>query len=90
MEYRANVIAPGPVDTPQFRIECKTSPSQLWHDAEATTALGRPVPMVEVARSILYLASDNFSGSVHGQILHVDCGKQGKLMYEEGEAAEYR
>ncbi|KAB8527806.1 hypothetical protein FH972_025457 [Carpinus fangiana] len=33
---RVNAIAPGPVDTPQFKKECTENPEQLWLDAEAT------------------------------------------------------
>ena len=33
---RVNAIAPGPVDTPQFRREVEGDPKQLWLDAEAT------------------------------------------------------
>ncbi|MCJ1253563.1 hypothetical protein MMC24_001375 [Lignoscripta atroalba] len=82
---RVNAIAPGPVDTPQFRKECKTNPEQLWLDAQATTALGKPVPMNAVAKSILYLASEAWSGHVTGQVLNVDSGKQGKVMWTKEE-----
>jgi NAD(P)-dependent dehydrogenase (short-subunit alcohol dehydrogenase family) len=33
---RVNAVAPGPVDTPQFRKECVENPDQLWLDAQAT------------------------------------------------------
>jgi hypothetical protein len=29
-------VAPGPVDTEQFRKECAENPEQLWLDAQAT------------------------------------------------------
>lgn len=45
--------------------------------------------MGSVARSIVYLASDAWSGSVHGQILRVDCGKDGKLMWRHGEVQSF-
>ncbi len=50
-----------------------------------STALGKPVPMSAVAKSILYLASEAWSGCVTGQVLNVDGGKQGKVMWMEGE-----
>lgn len=42
--------------------------------------------MHAVAKSIIVLASSNLSGSVHGQILNVDGGKEGKLQFAPGEA----
>ncbi|KAL8942501.1 MAG: hypothetical protein Q9216_001645 [Gyalolechia sp. 2 TL-2023] len=77
---RVNAVAPGPVDTEQFRWECKQNPDQYWLDAQATTAMAQPVPPMAVARSILFLASEAWSGHTTGQILNVDCGKQGKVM----------
>ncbi|KAL2069553.1 hypothetical protein VTL71DRAFT_14232 [Oculimacula yallundae] len=77
---RVNAVAPGPVDTPQFRKECAANPNQLWLDAQATTALKKPVPPESVAKSILFLASENWSGNITGQVLAVDSGKQGKVM----------
>ena len=82
---RVNAIAPGPVATPLFWKECQASPEQYWLDAQATVAQKRPVSMERVARSILYLASDAWSGDVHGQILNVDSGKQGKVMWTKEE-----
>jgi NAD(P)-dependent dehydrogenase (short-subunit alcohol dehydrogenase family) len=78
---RVNAVAPGPVDTEQFKKECKENPEQYWLDAQATTALKKPVPPASVAKSILFLASENWSGSISGQILNVDSGKQGKVMW---------
>lgn len=37
--YRVNAVAPGPVDTEQFRKECQENPEQLWLDAQATYVL---------------------------------------------------
>ncbi|KAK0103550.1 hypothetical protein ONS95_005567 [Cadophora gregata] len=82
---RVNAVAPGPVDTPQFRKECAENPNQLWVDAQATTALKKPVPPDSVAKSILFLASENWSGNITGQILNVDSGKQGKVIYMKEE-----
>ncbi|KUJ23017.1 NAD-P-binding protein [Mollisia scopiformis] len=82
---RVNAVAPGPVDTPQFKNECAANPDQLWLDAQATVALKQPVPPESVAKSILFLASENWSGSITGQILNVDSGKQGKVMWMQKE-----
>ncbi|KAL9585131.1 MAG: hypothetical protein Q9212_001697 [Teloschistes hypoglaucus] len=78
---RVNAVAPGPVDTAQFQWEVQQNPVQYWLDAQATTALGRPVSPQSVAKSILFLASQAWSGHITGQILNVDCGKQGKVMW---------
>jgi NAD(P)-dependent dehydrogenase (short-subunit alcohol dehydrogenase family) len=82
---RVNAVAPGPVDTEKFREECEENADQYWLDAQATTALKRPVPPEAVAKSILFLASENWSGSISGQVLNVDCGKQGKVMWMKEE-----
>jgi NAD(P)-dependent dehydrogenase (short-subunit alcohol dehydrogenase family) len=49
------------------------------------TALKRPVPPDSVAKSILFLASENWSGDITGQILNVDSGKQGKVLWMKDE-----
>ena len=82
---RVNAIAPGPVDTPQFKKECAANPRQFYSDAQATTASAKPVPEAAVAKGIVFLASDAWSGSVMGQLLNVDGGKMGKLMWERDE-----
>ncbi|KAL1619623.1 hypothetical protein SLS54_006560 [Diplodia seriata] len=54
------------------------------------TGLGKPVPVDAVARSILFLASDNFSSHVHGQVLNVDSGKQGKVLWPKEDIVDLR
>lgn len=79
---RVNAVAPGPVDTERFRGETKgPGTNEWWAECQATTALARPVPTEAVARSILFLASEAWSGSVHGKCLEVDSGKMGALMW---------
>lgn len=78
---RVNAVAPGPVDTPQFRKECAEDPKVGYIEAEATVAQKRPVPIEAVARTCLFLASRRYSSSITGQIIHVNGGKSGKLMY---------
>jgi NAD(P)-dependent dehydrogenase (short-subunit alcohol dehydrogenase family) len=82
---RVNAIAPGPVDTPQFKKECAENPRQLYADSQATSASAKPVPPEAVAKGIVFLASESWSGSVMGQTLNVDGGKLGKLMWERDE-----
>ncbi|KIW28828.1 uncharacterized protein PV07_04694 [Cladophialophora immunda] len=80
---RINAVAPGPVNTAQFQKECADDPSALWREAQATVALHQPVPIEAVARACLFLASDNFAGNITGQVLPVDSGKSGALMWPE-------
>ncbi|KIW99437.1 uncharacterized protein Z518_11176 [Rhinocladiella mackenziei CBS 650.93] len=76
---RINAVAPGPVDTPQFRKECTEDPGIIWRESHATVALKKAVPVETVARACLFLASDNFAGNITGQVLPVDSGKSGIL-----------
>jgi hypothetical protein len=39
--------------------------------------------------AIISLASHNFSSHVHGQIINVDGGKQGKVMWAKEEVASH-
>lgn len=48
-------------------------------------ALAKPIPRSAVAKTILMLASENFSGHVHGQVINVDGGKQGKVVWRKEE-----
>lgn len=81
---RVNAIAPGPVNTPQYIKECAEDKQALWREAEATVALRKPVTMESVARACLFLASDNFSGNITGQLIPIDSGKQGNLFWLPG------
>ncbi|EXJ93326.1 hypothetical protein A1O1_01718 [Capronia coronata CBS 617.96] len=78
---RVNAVAPGPVDTSQFRNECANDPTALWREAQATVALKKPVAVEAVARACLFLASDNYAGNITGQVLPVDSGKSGSLFW---------
>lgn len=52
--------------------------------------LARPVPPEDVARTILFLASERYSGSVHGQLIPIDAGKTGNVSWTKEELAERR
>lgn len=52
--------------------------------------LARPVPPEDVARTVLFLASERFSASVHGQVIPVDAGKTGSLAWSREERAGKR
>jgi NAD(P)-dependent dehydrogenase (short-subunit alcohol dehydrogenase family) len=85
---RVNAVAPGPVNTPRFPEECKQNLEQFYNDCVGTTALRKPVEMDQVAKSILFLASDNWSSNVHGQIVNVDSGKLGKIVWDKSESID--
>ena len=79
---RVNAVAPGPVDTTAFHSETGGPGTvEWWTECEATTALRKPVAIESVARSLLFLASERWSANVHGQVLNVDSGKQGAVMW---------
>ncbi|KIW93002.1 uncharacterized protein Z519_06851 [Cladophialophora bantiana CBS 173.52] len=82
---RVNAIAPGPVATVQFQKECADDPSAMWREAQATVALHQPVPIEAVARACLFLSSDRFAGNITGQVLPIDSGKSGALMWPDAQ-----
>lgn len=85
---RVNSIAPGPVDTEKFRKETGgEGTEEYWRECQATTALAQPVPCDAVARMCVFLASERWSGNVHGKILDVDSGKQGAVMWTKDECS---
>lgn len=58
-----------------------TSEYRLDIEILVSVASRKPVPIEAVAKSILFLASEKWSGSVNGQVLNVDSGKMGKMMW---------
>ncbi|KAF2269451.1 NAD-P-binding protein [Lojkania enalia] len=82
---RVNAVAPGAVETERWHQECKENPEQYYLEAQATTALGKPIPCEAVAKAILFLASNNFSSHIHGHVINVDGGKQGKVVWTKEE-----
>jgi NAD(P)-dependent dehydrogenase (short-subunit alcohol dehydrogenase family) len=68
---RANAISPGPVET---RIQRENTPPEILAKLVATTPMGRTARPEEVARAVLFLASDD-SSYVTGIELFVDGGR---------------
>ncbi|KAK4622338.1 Dihydroanticapsin 7-dehydrogenase [Fulvia fulva] len=83
---RVNAVVPGTVDTSRFREEVERYGEQWrWAESQATVGMGKAVPVEDVARMFLVLASERFGGSVHGQCVSVNGGKMGSLMWIPGE-----
>jgi NAD(P)-dependent dehydrogenase (short-subunit alcohol dehydrogenase family) len=70
---RANVIAPGSIDTPRFRKVADTMPVNFLSDLEATIPLHRLGTAEDVAGIALFLASD-LSGYTTGAVIPADGG----------------
>ena len=76
---RVNAVAPGPIATAalieRIRLRARNGPSeeQTLAALAAETALGRLATADEVAKAVLFLASDLASG-ISGELLPVDAG----------------
>ena len=69
----ANVIAPGPIDTPLLRQAVETGGERLMVSMIGATLVGRLGTPDEVAAAVAYLASD-VAGFITGEILGVSGG----------------
>lgn len=69
----ANVIAPGPVDTPLLQAAVEEGGEKLLKAMEATTLLGRLGRPEEVASAVAYLAADD-AGFITGETIGVSGG----------------
>lgn len=73
---RVNVVSPGTVVTPAYKNELGMTDAQIEDfvaQAATTTPLGRPGTPDEIAKAVLFLASDD-SSYVNGVELFVDGG----------------
>ncbi len=71
---RINAVCPGEVDTPMLRSARSQSPTpEDMEKLAATVPLGRLAQPVEIARVVLFLASDNAS-YMTGALVPVDAG----------------
>ena len=69
----ANVVAPGPIDTPLLRQAVGESGDKLLHAMTEATLVGRLGTAEEVAAAVSFLASDAAS-YVTGEVLGVSGG----------------
>jgi 3-oxoacyl-[acyl-carrier protein] reductase len=74
-KVRANVIAPGSIDTPRFRkvADAMPDPEGFLNGLYATVPLGRLGTADDIARIALFLASDE-SGYTSGAVIPCDGG----------------
>lgn len=70
----ANVIAPGPVDTPLLRKGLETGGDKLLQAMKGSTVLGRLGTPEEVAAAVAFLARDE-AGFITGETLGVSGGQ---------------
>ena len=61
------------------------APILLLNAYRLRVPMAKPVPPEDVARTILFLASERYSGSVHGQLIPIDAGKTGSLVWTREE-----
>ncbi|KAK5735345.1 hypothetical protein LTR17_008197 [Elasticomyces elasticus] len=88
---RVNAVAPGAVDTERFREESERfGPQWRYEECEATVPLAKAVGAEDVARTVLFLASERFAGGVSGQLVPVDGGKGGTVCWGREELVERR
>jgi 2-hydroxycyclohexanecarboxyl-CoA dehydrogenase len=69
----ANVVTPGPVDTPLLQTAVAEGGEKLLHAMTGATLVGRLGTADEVAAAVLYFASD-VAGFVTGEVLGVSGG----------------
>ncbi|MGW1419913.1 SDR family NAD(P)-dependent oxidoreductase [Bradyrhizobium manausense] len=83
---RANCVCPGVTDTPFFRrhLDTAVDPTRFLRAREQRNPLGRLLDPDEVARAIVFLASDSASGITGAQIV-VDAGLTAGFDFRTGE-----
>ncbi|KKY18207.1 putative polysaccharide deacetylase family protein [Phaeomoniella chlamydospora] len=78
---RINAVAPGWVNTPLIdgRLD---DPKEMWAEAQATVSLKKIAEPEDVSRAMAFLASHRAAGHISGQVLSVDGGMEGRLLWK--------
>jgi NAD(P)-dependent dehydrogenase (short-subunit alcohol dehydrogenase family)/peptidoglycan/xylan/chitin deacetylase (PgdA/CDA1 family) len=81
---RINAVAPGWVGTPliEGRLD---DPKERWREAEATVPLRKIAQPGDVARAMAFLTSHRAAGHITGQVLSIDGGMEGRVVWSEEE-----
>lgn len=81
---RINAVAPGWVNTALIgdRLD---DPRELYFESQGTVALRKIAKPEDVARAVCFLASHRASGHMSGQVLSVDGGMEGRVVWREEE-----
>ncbi|EON62814.1 hypothetical protein W97_02039 [Coniosporium apollinis CBS 100218] len=84
---RINAVAPGWVDTPliEGRLD---DPREMWREAQATVPLRKIAKPEDVARTVAFLASHRAAGHISGEVISVDGGMEGRVVWSEDEVLE--
>jgi NAD(P)-dependent dehydrogenase (short-subunit alcohol dehydrogenase family)/peptidoglycan/xylan/chitin deacetylase (PgdA/CDA1 family) len=82
---RINAVAPGWVNTPLIgdRLD---DPTELYMESQGTVALAKIAEPTDVAKAVAFLASHRASGHMSGQVLSVDGGMEGRIIWREEES----
>jgi 3-oxoacyl-[acyl-carrier protein] reductase len=78
---RVNVVCPGWTYSPMTRGEID---EEVLARVTATMALRKVARAEDVARAVVFLASDELSGHVTGEIITVAGGMEGRLIHQAG------
>lgn len=81
---RINAVAPGWVNTPLIgdRLD---DPRELYIEAQGTVALKKIAEPTDVSKAVAFLASHRAAGHMSGQVLSVDGGQEGRIVWREEE-----
>lgn len=81
---RINAVAPGWVNT-ELIGDRLDNPRELYFEGQGTVALRKIAKPEDVARAVCFLASHRASGHMSGQVLSVDGGMEGRVVWREEE-----
>lgn len=86
---RINAVAPGWVGTEAVgdRLDDER---EMYFEAQGTVALKKIAKPEDVARTVAFLASERASGHISGQVVSVDGGMEGRIVWREEEVMEGR